>query len=395
MKYHAFISYSRKDFDEVNTFIQKIKAEVPEFEYWFDLDGIESGDEFIRKIVSAIDNSERLFFMVSDDSINSKWAEQEVMYARNSDKRIIPILLKGAKLKGWFLFTFGNIDTIDTQDSRQVAKLISNLCRWCGSKEEKPQSSPKADATPTISKATPTQTAPSKEEVEIPKVIKIEGKYGFQFKNGKIAIPCIYDYAEPFSEGLSKVKKDNKCGFIDLNGNMVIPYIYDSTYSFSEGRAVVKKGGKYGHIDLNGKMIVPYIYDDAGSFSEGRARVQKEGEWGYINLDGNLVIPCIYDSVWSFSEGRARVEKDDKYGYIDLNGNLVIPCIYDKAESFSERRAEVQKEGKWGYIDLDGNLVIPYIYDYAGSFSKISKGRARVKKDGNYYYIDLNGNEIK
>ena len=100
MKYHAFISYSRKDLDDVNAFIQKIQAEVPEFRYWFDLEGIESGDEFLRKNISTIDNSEYLFFMVSDNSINSKWAEQEVMYARNSDKRVIPILLKGAKLKG-------------------------------------------------------------------------------------------------------------------------------------------------------------------------------------------------------------------------------------------------------------------------------------------------------
>lgn len=131
LKYDAFISYSRADYDEVMEILNRLKNEVPDFRFWFDITGIESGDEFCSNIIKAIDESDRLFFMVSDNSIKSAWTKKEVTYAQNRQKRIIPILLKGAKLKDWFLFQFGNIDCIDSQNERHIQKLISNLHSWC------------------------------------------------------------------------------------------------------------------------------------------------------------------------------------------------------------------------------------------------------------------------
>ena len=57
------------------------------------------------------------------------------MYAKNTGKKVIPVLLKGAKLNsGWFLFKFGRIDCIDSTDSIQVNKLMDNLSNWIGKK---------------------------------------------------------------------------------------------------------------------------------------------------------------------------------------------------------------------------------------------------------------------
>ena len=132
MKYDVFISYSRKDFDEVKQLIDFIKQRIPTLSYWFDLTGIESGDEFEDKIISAIDNSAYVIFALSDNSIESNWTKDEVTYAKNTDKKVIPILLKGAKLKGWFLFKFGRIDCIDSTDRRQMDKFLENLSNWTG-----------------------------------------------------------------------------------------------------------------------------------------------------------------------------------------------------------------------------------------------------------------------
>jgi TPR repeat protein len=129
-QYDVFISYSRRDFDEVNTIVSRIKASVPGIQIWFDITGIESGDEFEDKIINAIDNSRIILFALSDNSIQSQWAKDEVMYAKNSDKRVIPVLLKGAKLKGWFLFKFGRIDCIDANVNLQWDKLIRDLSHW-------------------------------------------------------------------------------------------------------------------------------------------------------------------------------------------------------------------------------------------------------------------------
>lgn len=132
MKYDIFVSYSRKDFDEVKQLIDFIKQRIPTISYWFDLTGVESGDEFEDKIISAIENSAYVIFALSDNSIESNWTKDEVTYAKNTDKKVIPILLKGAKLKGWFLFKFGRIDCIDSTDHRQMDKFLENLSNWTG-----------------------------------------------------------------------------------------------------------------------------------------------------------------------------------------------------------------------------------------------------------------------
>lgn len=128
--FDIFISYSRKDFKEVTQLIQMLKKRIPSLIYWFDITGIESGDEFEEKIIKAIDNSSFVLFAVSDYSIASPWTRDEVMYAKNINKKVIPVLLHGAELKDWFLFKFGRVDCIDSANPLQVEKLITNLSSW-------------------------------------------------------------------------------------------------------------------------------------------------------------------------------------------------------------------------------------------------------------------------
>ena len=57
------------------------------------------------------------------------------------------------------------------------------------------------------------------------------------------------------------VEKDDKSGFIDKEGREVIPCMYDAAGSFSEGLAYVKKDDKWGYIDKTGREIIPFIYE--------------------------------------------------------------------------------------------------------------------------------------
>ena len=90
---------------------------------------------------------------------------------------------------------------------------------------------------------------------------------------------------------------------------MVIPCVYDKAISFSEGLAAVKNKDKYGFIDIKGNQVVPCIYDEVYNsanlytyyrFSNGLARVKKAGKWGFIDKRGNEVIPCIYEMAFDF-----------------------------------------------------------------------------------------------
>ena len=220
----------------------------------------------------------------------------------------------------------------------------------------------------------------------------LDGKYGSIDKSGNEVVPCKYDYAYSFSEGLARVHLDGKYGFIDKSGNEVVPCKYDLAWRFSEGLASVELDGKCGFIDKSGNVVIPFKYDAARPFSEGLARVHLDGKEGFIDKNGNEVVPLKYDDAYDFSEGLALVRLDGKYGFIDKSGNEVVPCTYDDAHSFSEGLAVVILDGKRGFIDNSGNVVIPFKYDLAYDFFE---GLALVYLDGRDFSIDKSGNEIK
>jgi hypothetical protein len=67
-----------------------------------------------------------------------------------------------------------------------------------------------------------------------------------------LAIPCIYEDAFWFSEGLSKVKLNNRHGFIDKTGKLIIPCIYEYVDWFRNGLAMVEIKGRFGYINKEG-----------------------------------------------------------------------------------------------------------------------------------------------
>ncbi len=195
-------------------------------------------------------------------------------------------------------------------------------------------------------------------------------------------IPCKYDDAGSFSEGMAVVGIGDweicKYGYIDTTGKEVVPCKYDEVNDFSEGMAAVRIGdygtGKYGYIDKTGKEVVPCKYDRAYDFSEGMAAVMLNGKRGYIDKTGGEVIPCKYDDVGGFSEGMAWVcvdtgEKTEwgepmyKYGFVDKTGKEVVPCKYNEVKDFSEGLAAVVLDGKVGFIDKTGKEIVPCKYD--------------------------------
>lgn len=89
MKYDIFISYSRKDSEIVKRFADELGKAG--YTIWMDIDGIETGDEFKSKIVSAIKDSALFLFFSSKDSNVSEWTVKEVNVAVNLKKQIIPV----------------------------------------------------------------------------------------------------------------------------------------------------------------------------------------------------------------------------------------------------------------------------------------------------------------
>lgn len=232
------------------------------------------------------------------------------------------------------------------------------------------------------------------------------GKWGYVDKTGKLVVPCQYEGVQDFSEGLATVKDSTgKCGVIDQTGAIIIPCQYDAIYQFHEGLAVIENNNMIGVIDKTGKVIVPLgRYFWPTGFSEGLMSVTNENGVGYIDVTGKEVIPCdgkyLGPTGGVFSEGLAYVRnRNGKLGYIDKTGKEIISFQYDGAGRFTNGVAEVYvgespNAIKYGLVDSTGREVISCQYD-ALSFSEgLAVVRVGNFETGKYGVIDKTGKEI-
>ena len=132
------------------------------------------------------------------------------------------------------------------------------------------------------------------------------GKWGFIDRKGNQVIPCQYEYASDFSEGLAAVQDPvtGLWGFVDKTGNLAIPYQYDYAIDFHGGLAAVEDTESYlwGYIDKTGKLVIPYKYTRFTDFSGGLATVcnEENGSSAFLNKQGiekPIGIPCYYRKI--------------------------------------------------------------------------------------------------
>ena len=124
-----FISYSRKDSEQVLSVVKKLQKRG--FTIWIDNDGIESGDAFKSVIVHAIKNSDIFLFFSSKNSNASPWTVKEVNTAVHLKKHIIPIRIDDSDYNDSILFDLVGLDYVDlTNDEKMDGaqnKLINTL----------------------------------------------------------------------------------------------------------------------------------------------------------------------------------------------------------------------------------------------------------------------------
>lgn len=128
-KYDVFISYSRKDYmDDLKNVIpgndvSKIKNALTEagITYWFDEEGIYSGQNFVEKIVTNIENAKIFLFLSSFNANNSPWTCKEIASADEFKKHIIPIRIDPTPYNKKVLFRIADLDFIDYYVNPQKA----------------------------------------------------------------------------------------------------------------------------------------------------------------------------------------------------------------------------------------------------------------------------------
>ena len=141
-KYDVFISYSRKDYvkDDVVIPGNPITAIQEMFDkngisYWFDKDGIYSGQEFVEVISNAIANSKMLVFVSSKHSNASMWTAGEIFEAVDGEKLIIPVRIDDCPYNKRFKLLIRPLDYIDYQGQPNTA--LPQLLRAVNIEKEK------------------------------------------------------------------------------------------------------------------------------------------------------------------------------------------------------------------------------------------------------------------
>ena len=145
--YDVFISYSRKDYvdDEGNplpdSMLSKIKntLKANDISYWFDEEGIYSGDEFASVITRAIRISRVFLFISSVNSNQSKWTSNEISTALELNKIIIPLRLDNSPYNDSIMMKIVSFDYIECRDEEKAMKKLLRAVNHHLPKHDKPQ----------------------------------------------------------------------------------------------------------------------------------------------------------------------------------------------------------------------------------------------------------------
>lgn len=136
-KYDVFISYSRKDYvDEKNNVIpNNVVSQIKELlkksnlSYWFDEEGIYSGDEFAPMLARAIKNSKIFLFVSTENSNSSDWTSNEIATAHAFKKKIIPFRVDSSVYNDSVILYIAKLDYIDynANPAKALIRLLKSI----------------------------------------------------------------------------------------------------------------------------------------------------------------------------------------------------------------------------------------------------------------------------
>lgn len=255
--------------------------------------------------------------------------------------------------------------------------------------------------------------------------------FGLTTEDGKIVSPAIYDWINPFREGLAMASKNGKIGFINKDNKVIIRFEYNEAVDFEEGRAIVTKGDKSGILDRSGNVIFPCIFKEIGSYSEGLVFAKKDSLFAYYDQYGTQIIQERFTEAFEFRNGLAHIIMDGYENYTDRLGNLIFPLQYERISQLTDNLFLFQKgeylglinknlaiiqeakydeigtlsdnkiiftlNGKLGYFDRFGNVEIAPIFDVYANFLKeacFNNNMAKVKFKGKFGVINQFGNWV-
>lgn len=234
---------------------------------------------------------------------------------------------------------------------------------------------------PNLRRFNPNQNATRAEVAAfICRALKIPG-VPFQFIAGMdfVAIPPQYEEADSFSEGLARVKINSKWGYIDKTGKLIVQSELDEAESFSDGLALVRTYQSLGIqstpppdndvTEIRGVWLTntdSRVFNSKQSIAEAMDFLAKTGF--------NVVFPVVWNNAATLYPSQVMretvgLEIDPRFVGRDplaeiiveakRVGLAVIPWFeYGFASSFNQNGGRLlAKKPEWAARDVSGNLL--------------------------------------
>lgn len=133
LKYDAFICYSQRDAQIANV-IDDIFNEAGLSTFFFSKQ-ILPGTNFQEVIVNTINSSELILFLCTRNSIQSNWTKNEVMYAIELGKTVVPIIVDDTEIPADLIFYLAKFrqwhvrsKTIES-DVREIVERLKHILK--------------------------------------------------------------------------------------------------------------------------------------------------------------------------------------------------------------------------------------------------------------------------
>lgn len=122
----VFISFSRKDQAIANAIYKELRKN--NVSCFFDLVSIQGGEEYQKIIVESINKAKIFLIICTPNSMQSAWVRNELAFAQNRRKPIIPIVMDDVQLSDDILFQLGKLRYLHI-DSRNIEQGLNELER--------------------------------------------------------------------------------------------------------------------------------------------------------------------------------------------------------------------------------------------------------------------------
>lgn len=238
------------------------------------------------------------------------------------------------------------------------------------------------------------------------------GKSGYMNTSGKIVFLEKFGGLDlrPYSSGLAafaKGEKNSKWGFIDKNGQVAIPFMYDYADSFHGNLAVVMLDSivpgneKCAVINKKNEQVIPftrhYIQIDSDSLLIFSTLKFDKPQYGLYNSKGEELLPCEYDEIKRISPHLFKISQQNNCGVADTKGAILHPVKYNLADNFSEGLMAIWDNDQLGFMNESGEIIIPLKYGINGTMRFLQDGFCLVyaTSAGKFIHIDTKGNEYK